>query len=326
MRGTLREILRYCTRFVNVRGYFVGRIASPEEMEKADSKRNFQEVEDFVRCRNIVQSEPAGTAYFYTLDELHTYIRSGRVSIERFTLQIVPFIGIAKGRRGAVWRLGSGAYLPKYSREDGKVGGWRKNPYGFSKRFRRNTKSFAEQASNRRFMQIRRGCMAQMLKNGRLKICESVPAAIERLFGAISRLLPILDSLDRGDSAMDLRTLSIDITSSRYSGIDVLASSPSSALIASTSFADGNTTKMDTSPTLSIGGSRARAALLTTSGTGSGGTDRRVVFLTSQTVDGSGHETKTWPHHWSPHTLDELGSPRSTYVEIEIGDALVETF
>ncbi|KAF7381358.1 hypothetical protein HZH66_013752 [Vespula vulgaris] len=59
---------------------------------------------------------------------------------------------------------------------------------------------------------------------------------------------------------------------------------------------------MDTSPTLSIGGSRARAALLTTSGTGSGGTDRRVVFLTSQTVDGSGHETKTWPHHWSPHT------------------------
>ncbi|KAF7382277.1 hypothetical protein HZH68_015196 [Vespula germanica] len=62
-------------------------------------------------------------------------------------------------------------------------------------------------------------------------------------------------------------------------------------------------TKMDTSPTLSIGGSRARAALLTTSGTGSGGTDRRVVFLTSQTVDGSGHETKTWPHHWSPHTV-----------------------
>ncbi|KAI4497646.1 hypothetical protein M0802_007186 [Mischocyttarus mexicanus] len=60
--------------------------------------------------------------------------------------------------------------------------------------------------------------------------------------------------------------------------------------------------KMDTSPTLSIGGSRARAALLTTSGTGSGSADRRVVFLTSQTVDGSGHETKTWPHHWSPHT------------------------
>ncbi|KAL2748394.1 zeta-sarcoglycan isoform X1 [Vespula maculifrons] len=63
---------------------------------------------------------------------------------------------------------------------------------------------------------------------------------------------------------------------------------------------------MDTSPTLSIGGSRARAALLTTSGTGSGGTDRRVVFLTSQTVDGSGHETKTWPHHWSPHTVQEI--------------------
>ncbi|XP_015179437.1 PREDICTED: zeta-sarcoglycan [Polistes dominula] len=59
---------------------------------------------------------------------------------------------------------------------------------------------------------------------------------------------------------------------------------------------------MDTSPTLSIGGSRARTALLTTSGTGSGSTDRRVVFLTSQTVDGNGHETKTWPHHWSPHT------------------------
>lgn len=64
-----------------------------------------------------------------------------------------------------------------------------------------------------------------------------------------------------------------------------------------------DSSKMDTSPTLSIGGSRARAALLTTSGTGSGGTDRRVVFLTSQTVDGNGHETKTWPHHWSPHTV-----------------------
>ncbi|KYM84594.1 hypothetical protein ALC53_05163 [Atta colombica] len=59
---------------------------------------------------------------------------------------------------------------------------------------------------------------------------------------------------------------------------------------------------MDTSPTLSIGGSRARAALLTTSGTGTGSTDRRVVFLASQPSVGSSHETKTWPHHWSPHT------------------------
>lgn len=60
---------------------------------------------------------------------------------------------------------------------------------------------------------------------------------------------------------------------------------------------------MDTSPTLSIGGSRARAALLTTSGTGTGSTDRRVVFLASQpSVGSSSHETKTWPHHWSPHT------------------------
>lgn len=58
---------------------------------------------------------------------------------------------------------------------------------------------------------------------------------------------------------------------------------------------------MDTSPTLSIGGSRARAALLTTSGTGTGSTDRRVVFLASQPAVGAGHETKTWPHHWSPH-------------------------
>ncbi|XP_076760679.1 sarcoglycan delta isoform X2 [Xylocopa sonorina] len=59
---------------------------------------------------------------------------------------------------------------------------------------------------------------------------------------------------------------------------------------------------MDTSPTLSIGGSRARAALLTTSGTGTGSTDRRVVFLASQPTVGGSHETKTWPHHWSPHT------------------------
>lgn len=63
---------------------------------------------------------------------------------------------------------------------------------------------------------------------------------------------------------------------------------------------------MDTSPTLSIGGSRARAALLTTSGTGTGSTDRRVVFLASQPAVGGGHETKTWPHHWSPHAVRVL--------------------
>ncbi|CAL7936688.1 unnamed protein product [Xylocopa violacea] len=63
------------------------------------------------------------------------------------------------------------------------------------------------------------------------------------------------------------------------------------------------TANMDTSPTLSIGGSRARAALLTTSGTGTGSTDRRVVFLASQPTVGGSHETKTWPHHWSPHTF-----------------------
>ncbi|XP_046835872.1 zeta-sarcoglycan isoform X1 [Vespa crabro] len=80
---------------------------------------------------------------------------------------------------------------------------------------------------------------------------------------------------------------------------------------------------MDTSPTLSIGGSRARAALLTTTGTGSGGTDRRVVFLTSQTVDGNGHETKTWPHHWSPHTPGKRykspeDSPRSEQSKVRM--------
>lgn len=60
---------------------------------------------------------------------------------------------------------------------------------------------------------------------------------------------------------------------------------------------------MDTSPTLSIGGSRARAALLTTTGSGTGSADRRVVFLASQPTVGSSHETKTWPHHWSPHAV-----------------------
>ncbi|XP_043803133.1 zeta-sarcoglycan isoform X1 [Apis laboriosa] len=70
---------------------------------------------------------------------------------------------------------------------------------------------------------------------------------------------------------------------------------------------------MDTSPTLSIGGSRARAALLTTSGTGTGSTDRRVVFLASQPAVGGGHETKTWPHHWSPHaTGNSYKSPEES--------------
>ena len=60
---------------------------------------------------------------------------------------------------------------------------------------------------------------------------------------------------------------------------------------------------MDTSPTLSVGGSRARAALLATSGTSTGSTDRRVVFLASQPSVAGSHETRTWPHHWSPHTV-----------------------
>lgn len=68
---------------------------------------------------------------------------------------------------------------------------------------------------------------------------------------------------------------------------------------------------MDTSPTLSIGGSRARAALLTTSGSGTGSTDRRVVFLASQPAVGGSHETKTWPHHWSPHAVCPLILPYS---------------
>lgn len=72
---------------------------------------------------------------------------------------------------------------------------------------------------------------------------------------------------------------------------------------------------MDTSPTLSIGGSRARAALLTTSGTGTGSTDRRVVFLASQPSVGSSHETKTWPHHWSPHMV--CSSSAKTYGTIK---------
>lgn len=39
-------------------------------------------------------------------------------------------------------------------------------------------KVFTEQGWNRWFMQIRRRRIAQMLKNGRLKICESVRPAI----------------------------------------------------------------------------------------------------------------------------------------------------
>ena len=60
---------------------------------------------------------------------------------------------------------------------------------------------------------------------------------------------------------------------------------------------------MDTSPTLGLGGSRARTALLATTGSGSGSTDRRVVFLASQPAGGGSHETRTWPHHWSPNTV-----------------------
>ncbi|KZC07482.1 hypothetical protein WN55_08253 [Dufourea novaeangliae] len=74
---------------------------------------------------------------------------------------------------------------------------------------------------------------------------------------------------------------------------------------------------MDTSPTLSIGGSRARAALLTTSGTGTGSADRRVVFLASQPAVGTSHETKTWPHHWSPHTKSIAMFERQLTSEIE---------
>jgi len=43
---------------------------------------------------------------------------------------------------------------------------------------RRDSKSPPEQVPNRWLMQIRRRRIAQMLKNGRLKICESVPLAI----------------------------------------------------------------------------------------------------------------------------------------------------
>ncbi|KAK0176890.1 hypothetical protein PV328_000988 [Microctonus aethiopoides] len=60
---------------------------------------------------------------------------------------------------------------------------------------------------------------------------------------------------------------------------------------------------MDTSPTLSIGGSRARAALLATTDSGTGSSDRRVVFLASSPSVNNSHETKTWPHNWSPNTV-----------------------
>jgi len=43
---------------------------------------------------------------------------------------------------------------------------------------RRDSESPPEQVPNRWLMQIRRRRIAQMLKNGRLKICESVPLAI----------------------------------------------------------------------------------------------------------------------------------------------------
>ncbi|XP_043468245.1 uncharacterized protein LOC122502325 [Leptopilina heterotoma] len=59
---------------------------------------------------------------------------------------------------------------------------------------------------------------------------------------------------------------------------------------------------METSPTLALGGTRPRTALLATTGSGSGSTDRRVVFLASQPAVGASHETRTWPHHWSPNT------------------------
>ncbi|XP_023246379.1 zeta-sarcoglycan [Copidosoma floridanum] len=51
---------------------------------------------------------------------------------------------------------------------------------------------------------------------------------------------------------------------------------------------------------------RARTALLATTtssgGSSTGGSDRRVVFLASQPCapQGSSHDTRTWPHHWSP--------------------------
>ncbi|XP_063989502.1 zeta-sarcoglycan isoform X1 [Diachasmimorpha longicaudata] len=74
---------------------------------------------------------------------------------------------------------------------------------------------------------------------------------------------------------------------------------------------------METSPTLSIGGSRARAALLATTTT-TGTTDRRVVFLASSPGASSNHETRTWPHNWSPsatghHYKSPEASPHTEY-------------
>ncbi|KAJ8668652.1 hypothetical protein QAD02_010315 [Eretmocerus hayati] len=80
---------------------------------------------------------------------------------------------------------------------------------------------------------------------------------------------------------------------------------------------------LDTSPGLGLSGTttRARAALLatTTSGTGGLGTlgpDRRVVFLASQSSQGA--ETRTWPHHWSP-TISFKGKTNSLMACIEKG-------
>ncbi|XP_034939815.1 zeta-sarcoglycan isoform X2 [Chelonus insularis] len=77
---------------------------------------------------------------------------------------------------------------------------------------------------------------------------------------------------------------------------------------------------MDSSPTLSIGGSsKARAALLATTGTGTGSTDRRVVFLASS-PGASSHDTKTWPHNWSPNTTGNnyRSSETSPYSEYKL--------
>ena len=71
---------------------------------------------------------------------------------------------------------------------------------------------------------------------------------------------------------------------------------------------------MESSPSLGVGGgTRARLLATTSCGSGSGGADRRVVFLASQPgvagagvaagLPAAGHETRTWPHHWSPHTV-----------------------
>lgn len=69
---------------------------------------------------------------------------------------------------------------------------------------------------------------------------------------------------------------------------------------------------MEASPSLgSSTTTRARTALLASGSTLSTDSHRRVVFLASQagsaqTIAGTtaaGHETRTWPHHWSPNTV-----------------------